>query len=40
MKDDCDQLFERAFQEWIGPETAWFERSLNYSGWSLDGSKT
>ena len=27
MKDDCDRLFERAFQAWIGPEIAWFERS-------------
>ena len=32
MKDDCDLLFERAFQAWIGPETAWFERSHNCSG--------
>ena len=40
MKDDCGQLFERTFQEFIGPETAWFERSQNCSGWSLGGSKT
>ena len=40
LKDDCDRLFERAFQAWIGPETAWFEQSRNCSGWSLGGSKT
>ena len=40
MKDDCDRSFERAFQAWIGPETAWFERSRNCFGGSLGGSKT
>ena len=25
------RLFERAFQAWIGPEIAWFERSRNCS---------
>ena len=40
MKDDCDRLFEHTFQVWIGLETAWFERSRNYSGGSLGGSKT
>ena len=40
MKYDYDRLFERAFQAWIGPETAWFERNHNCSGWSLGGSKT
>ena len=40
MKDDCDRLFERAFQAWIRPETAWSERSQNCSGWYLGGSKT
>ena len=40
MKDDCDLLFEHAFQAWIEPEIAWFERSRNCSGWSLGGFKT
>ena len=40
MKDDCDRIFECSFQAWIGPETAWFERSQNRSSWSLGGSKT
>ena len=40
MKDDCDRSFERAFQAWIRPETALFERSQNCSGGSLGGSKT
>ena len=40
MKDDCDRLFDRAFQVRIEPEIAWFERSRNCSGWPLGGSKT
>ena len=40
MKDDCDRLFERAFQALMGLENAWFERSRNCSGRPLGGSKT
>ena len=40
MKDDCDRLFERVFQAWIGLKTAWFKWSRNCSRGSLGGSKT